>query len=77
MPPVRGFWSITMYDAQYFFVANDLNRYDISERNALKANPDGSIDIYIQKDSPGADKEIELAAGARRKVRFDAALVLA
>ena len=57
MPPVRGFWSITMYDAQYFFVANDLNRYDISERNALKANPDGSIDIYIQKDSPGADKE--------------------
>src|SRR5262249_17540336 len=57
MPPARGFWSITMYNAQSCFVANNLNRYDISERNALKANPDGSTDIYIQKDSPGADKE--------------------
>jgi hypothetical protein len=57
MPPVKGFWSITMYDAQYFFVPNSLNRYDISARNALKANLDGSTDIYIQKDAPGADKE--------------------
>jgi hypothetical protein len=36
MPPVRGFWSLTMYDAQYFFVANPLNRYTLSQRNALK-----------------------------------------
>jgi hypothetical protein len=57
MPPVKGFWSITMYDAQYFFVPNSLNRYNISQRNALKPNPDGSTDIYIQKDSPGSDKE--------------------
>jgi len=57
MPPVKAFWSITMYDTQYFFVPNNLNRYDISKRNDLKANPDGSTDIYIQKDSPGADKE--------------------
>lgn len=57
MPPVRGFWSVTMYDTQYFFVPNSLNRYDISQRNALKTNTDGSIDIYIQKDSPGAEKE--------------------
>ena len=57
MPPVKGFWSITMYDAQYFFVPNSLNRYDISARNALKTNPDGSTDIYIQKNSPGSDKE--------------------
>jgi hypothetical protein len=56
-PPVEGFWSITMYDAQYFFVANPINRYSISQRQNLKANPDGSIDIYVQKDSPGADKE--------------------
>ena len=56
-PPSEGFWSITMYDAQYFFVPNHLNRYDISARNALKANPDGSTDIYIQKNSPGTDKE--------------------
>jgi hypothetical protein len=57
LPPVRGFWSVTMYDADYFFVNNPLNRYSISPRQNLKANPDGSTDIYIQKDSPGADKE--------------------
>jgi hypothetical protein len=56
-PPVQGFWSLTMYDSQYFFVANPLNRYSISPRQNLKANPDGSIDLYIQKDSPGTDKE--------------------
>ena len=56
-PPVEGFWSITMYDSQYFFVANPINRYSISPRQNLKPNQDGSIDIYIQNDSPGADKE--------------------
>ena len=57
LPPVNGFWSITMYDANYFFVPNAINRYTVSQRNKLKANPDGSIDIYVQKDSPGKDKE--------------------
>ena len=56
-PPVEGFWSLTMYDGNYFFVANPLNRYSISPRQNLKTNPDGSTDLYIQKDSPGADKE--------------------
>jgi hypothetical protein len=57
LPPVRGFWSLTMYDAQYFFVANPINRYSISPRQNLKSNPDGSVDLYIQKESPGANKE--------------------
>jgi hypothetical protein len=57
LPPVEGFWSLTMYNSQYFFVANPINRYSISPRQNLKANPDGSVDLYIQKDSPGADKE--------------------
>ena len=57
LPPVRGFWSLTMYDKDYFFVANPLNRYSISARQQLKSNPDGSVDLYIQHDSPGADKE--------------------
>jgi hypothetical protein len=57
LPPVAGFWSVTMYDANYFFVANPINRYSISARQNLKANPDGSIDLYIQNQSPGADKE--------------------
>lgn len=56
-PPVSGFWSLTMYDANYFFVDNPLNRYSISERQALKANPDGSIDLHIQHASPGRELE--------------------
>jgi hypothetical protein len=57
LPPVDGFWSLTMYDADYFFVANPLNRYTLSQRNKLKTNPDGSVDLLIQNESPGKDKE--------------------
>lgn len=57
MPPVNGFWSVTMYNAKYFFVDNPLNRYDVSQRNKFKTNADGSTDIYIQADSPGKDNE--------------------
>jgi hypothetical protein len=57
LPPVDGFWSITMYDSNYFFVANPINRYSISPRQNLKQNADGSVDLYLQKDSPGADTE--------------------
>jgi hypothetical protein len=56
-PPVRGFWSLTMYDANYFFVDNPLDKYTVSPRNDLHPNPDGSLDIYIQNQSPGQDKE--------------------
>lgn len=56
-PPVNGFWSLTMYDAGYFFVENPLNRYNLSQRNKFKTNPDGSIDLYIQNESPGKTKE--------------------
>ena len=57
LPPVDGFWSLTMYDAGYFFVDNPLNRYNLSQRNKLKANKDGSVDLYIQNESPGKAKE--------------------
>ncbi|MBX3731822.1 MAG: DUF1254 domain-containing protein [Verrucomicrobiae bacterium] len=57
LPPAKGFWSLTMYDQDYFFVANPLNRYSISARQNLKPNADGSVDLYIQNQSPGADKE--------------------
>jgi hypothetical protein len=56
-PPVNAFWSITMYDAAYFFVDNALNKYTVSPRNSLKYNPDGSLDLYVQNVSPGKDKE--------------------
>ena len=57
LPPVDGFWSLTMYDAKYFFVPNPINRYTVSQRNKLKANADGSVDLYVQNESPGKDKE--------------------
>jgi hypothetical protein len=57
LPPVEGFWSLTMYDDKYFFVSNPINRYSVSRRQNLKTNSDGSTDLYIQKDSPGSDKE--------------------
>ncbi|ODS00270.1 hypothetical protein AUC68_01080 [Methyloceanibacter methanicus] len=57
LPPAKGFWSLTMYDDQYFFIANPLSRYTLSERNKLKKNADGSIDLYLQKDNPDPEKE--------------------
>jgi hypothetical protein len=56
-PPAKGFWSLTMYNDQYFFVANPLNRYTVSSRSKFKHNKDGSVDVYIQNESPGKDKE--------------------
>lgn len=54
----NGFWSITMYDAYRFqYAENPINRYKIGNLDKLKANADGSIDIYLQPNSPGADRE--------------------
>ncbi|HEY7095651.1 MAG TPA: DUF1254 domain-containing protein [Terriglobales bacterium] len=56
-PPVNAFWSLTMYNAKQAFVANPINRYAIGDRDKMKFNPDGSLDIYLQHDSPGNAKE--------------------
>jgi len=56
-PPAKGFWSLTMYDGDFFFVKNPLNRYTVSSRFDFKYNEDGSLDLYIQKDSPREEKE--------------------
>jgi hypothetical protein len=59
-PPVDGFWSITMYNLpSRFLYANAINRYCMSSTmvETLKRNPDGSVTIYIQHESPG--KELE------------------
>lgn len=57
MPPAEGFWSLTMYDSEYFFVDNPLSRYTVSSRSKFAANPDGSVDVYIQHENPGPGKE--------------------
>jgi len=58
LPPVKGFWSLTAYDAAHFFVPNPLNRYSLGTKNKdLKINADGSLTFYVQAESPGADKE--------------------
>jgi hypothetical protein len=52
LPPVKAFWSLTLYDAEGFQVANKLNRFAIGDRDDLKFNDDGSLDISIQHDEP-------------------------
>jgi hypothetical protein len=55
-PPVNAFWSLTMYDKDGYFVPNPLQR-QAARDSLLKKNRDGSVDIYIQADSPGKDRE--------------------
>ncbi|MEX1116918.1 MAG: DUF1214 domain-containing protein [Akkermansiaceae bacterium] len=60
MPPVNAFWSVTMYDGKsQLMIQNPINRYLVNSAmaSAMTKNEDGSVTIYIQKDSPGADKE--------------------
>ena len=57
LPPVDAFWSITMYDGQGFQVANAFDRFAIGDRDDLTFNADGSLDLYLQRSSPGEDKE--------------------
>jgi len=56
-PPVNAFWSVTMYNSKQAFVPNPISRYAIGDRDRLKFNPDGSLDLYIQNESPGKDKD--------------------
>jgi len=56
-PSANGFWSLTMYDSDYFFVENPLGRCTLSARDALKFNADGSLDLYLQHYPPGPDRE--------------------
>jgi hypothetical protein len=57
LPPVRAFWSITLYDQDGFQVENVLSRFAVSSWMPFKYNADGSLDLYFQNESPGKDKE--------------------
>ena len=57
LPPVSGFWSLTMYNQYHFFEKNDVNRYSLGTKNKdLKYNKDGSLTLYIQSEKPTGDK---------------------
>ncbi len=57
LPPVEGFWSVTLYDLEGYQVANPLNRFAVSSWMPFKYDPDGSLTLYIQNENPGKDKE--------------------
>lgn len=57
-PPTQAFWSITLYDSEGFQVANALNRFAVSSWMPFKFDPDGSLTLYFQNESPGKDKEV-------------------
>ncbi|MNN21800.1 hypothetical protein D3C81_1351350 [compost metagenome] len=52
LPPVKAFWSLTLYNSKQFLAANPLNRYALGDRDDLHYNADGSLDLYIQQDQP-------------------------
>ena len=58
LPPVKGFWSLTMYDPEHYFAPNALGRYALGTKDtSLKYNADGSLTIYLGTKSPGKEKE--------------------
>jgi DNA sulfur modification protein DndE len=59
VPPIhpQGFWSLTMYDKEYFLVANSINRYSLGSGDTFQVNPDGSTDLYIQNEFLEAHKQ--------------------
>jgi hypothetical protein len=58
-PPVSGFWSLTLYNAEHLFFPNPLNRYSLGTKNnkTLKLGDDGSLTLYVRSESPRKDKE--------------------
>ncbi|MBY5406605.1 DUF1254 domain-containing protein [Rhizobium leguminosarum] len=58
LPPVNGFWSLTLYNDRHLFEPNMLNRFSLGTKNkTLKYNEDGSLTLYVQNKSPGGEKE--------------------
>jgi len=57
-PPVSGFWSLTLYNKEHLFSPNPINRYSLGTKSkSMKTNADGSVTLYVQSESPGADAE--------------------
>jgi hypothetical protein len=56
-PPARAFWSLTMYNERQYFASNPIDRYAIGDRDALALNSDGSLDLWLQHETPGPEHE--------------------
>jgi hypothetical protein len=56
-PPVNAFWSLTMYGSDFFSVPNPIRRHALGDRSPMRVNADGSLDILISHNNPGADRE--------------------
>lgn len=65
LPPADAFWSVTMYDDEGFPVPNEIDRYAIGDRDELRFNADGSLDLYLQHDDPGGDRTSNWLPGPR------------
>jgi hypothetical protein len=58
LPPVNGFWSLTLYNKEHLFEPNALNRFSLGTKSkSMKPNADGSLTIFVQNESPEKDKE--------------------
>ena len=57
LPPVRAHWSLTLYDDRELLADNPIGRYALGARDPLRFDSDGSLMLYIQRESPGRDKE--------------------
>ena len=57
LPPARAFWSLTMYNDRQLFADNPIGRFAIGDRDHLRFDSDGSLMLYVQRESPGRDKE--------------------
>jgi len=57
LPPARAFWSVSVYDEHQHFSANPIARYALGDRDPLVFNEDGSLELYLQRQSPGKERE--------------------
>jgi hypothetical protein len=56
LPPVKAFWSLTIYGEDDFLVPNPIGRYALGDRDSMRAEPDGTLDMFIQHDDPGPER---------------------
>jgi hypothetical protein len=67
LPPVKAFWSVTMYNDRHFLAPNPIGRHVLGDRDPVRAEPDGTLDLLIQADDPGPELQSNwLPAPAQR-----------